>query len=59
MREMQELGAEPREGTGKGHAFSTRSKGRVPGIVYGGKDAPEPVTVDFRTLERHAARAPS
>jgi large subunit ribosomal protein L25 len=57
MRELQELVAEPREGTGKGHAFRTRSKGRVPGIVYGGKDAPEPVTVDFRTLERHAAKA--
>jgi large subunit ribosomal protein L25 len=29
----------------------------VPGIVYGGKDAPEPITVDYRTLERHAAKA--
>ncbi|HEX4078790.1 MAG TPA: 50S ribosomal protein L25/general stress protein Ctc [Rhizomicrobium sp.] len=57
MRELQELGAEPREGTGKGHAFRTRSKGRVPGIVYGGKDSPELVSVDFRTLERHVAKA--
>ena len=56
MREMQELSAEPRQGTGKGHAFRTRTKGAVPGIVYGGKEAPEPVTVDYRELERHASK---
>ena len=56
MREMQELGAEPREGKGKGHAFRTRQKGQVPGIVYGGNEAPEPITVDYRELERHAGK---
>src|ERR1700731_2208699 len=56
MREMQELSAELRQGTGKGHAFRTRSKGLVPGIVYGGNEAPEAVTVDYRELERHASK---
>ncbi|HTT84776.1 MAG TPA: 50S ribosomal protein L25/general stress protein Ctc [Rhizomicrobium sp.] len=56
MREMQELGAEPRLGKGKGHAFRTRSKGQVPGIVYGGDEAPQPIAVDFRELERHASK---
>jgi large subunit ribosomal protein L25 len=56
MREIQELGAEPRQGKGKGHAFRTRQKGQVPGIVYGGNGAPEPITVDYRELERHASK---
>lgn len=56
MREMQELGAEPRHGKGKGHAFRTRQNGQVPGIVYGGNEEPEPVTLDFRELERHASK---
>jgi large subunit ribosomal protein L25 len=57
MREMQELGAEPRQGRGKGHAFQTRSKGQVPGIVYGGNEAPEPISVEYRELERLASKA--
>jgi large subunit ribosomal protein L25 len=56
MREIQELGAEPRQGTGKGHAFRTRSSGKVPGIVYGGNEAPEPITLDFREIERLASK---
>ena len=56
MREIQELGAEPRQGKGKGHAFRTRQKGQVPGIVYGGKGEPESITVDSHELERHAGK---
>ena len=56
MREMQELSAEPRQGTGKGPAYQTRRQGRVPGILYGGKEKPEPITVDYRQLERHAGK---
>jgi large subunit ribosomal protein L25 len=56
MREMLELSAAPRQRKGKGPAFRTRSKGLVPGIVYGGTDGPEPITVDFRELERHASK---
>jgi large subunit ribosomal protein L25 len=53
MREMQELSAEARHGTGKGPAYQIRQKGQIPGIVYGGEGAPEPVSVDARTLERY------
>ena len=53
MAQIQELKAEAREGKGKGPAFRARTKGLIPGIVYGGKDQPLPVSVDFRTLERH------
>ena len=53
MRETQELRAEARTGTGKGPAFQIREKGHVPGIVYGGDTAPESISVEFRTLERH------
>ena len=56
MREMQELGAEPRHGKGKGHAFRTRQNGQIPGIVYGGNEAPEPITLDYREVERHAMK---
>src|ERR1700722_6983089 len=56
MREMQELSAEPRQGTGKGPAYQTRRQGRVPGILYGGKEKPEPITVDYRQLGRHAGK---
>ncbi len=53
MRETQELRAEARKGTGKGPSYQARLKGMVPGIVYGGDSAPETVSVDYRTLERH------
>ncbi len=53
MRETQQLRAEPRTGTGKGPAFQIRQKGHVPGVIYGGDTAPQNVSVDFRTLERH------
>ncbi|MEI9887399.1 MAG: hypothetical protein WDN08_13050 [Rhizomicrobium sp.] len=53
MRETQELRAEPRAGKGKGPAYQNRLKGSVPGVVYGGDAAPENVSVDYRTLERH------
>jgi len=53
MRETQELRAEPRSGTGKGAAFQIRRKGLVPGVIYGGKEEAQNISVDFRTLERH------
>src|SRR5215469_17151409 len=53
MAQVQELKAEAREGRGKGPSYQARSKGLIPGIVYGGKGEPETVNVDGRTLERH------
>ena len=53
MSQVQELKAEVREGTGKGPAYQARLKGQIPGVIYGGKGAPENVNLDYRTLERH------
>ncbi len=56
MREMQQITAEKRAGTGKGPAFQTRQKGHVPAVVYGGDVEPENVSVDLRQLERHSVK---
>ncbi|MSP94375.1 MAG: 50S ribosomal protein L25/general stress protein Ctc [Alphaproteobacteria bacterium] len=50
MRQMLDFAAEPRTLTGKGPAHQLRLKGRIPGIVYGGKDAPVQVQVDERNF---------
>src|SRR6185437_8623899 len=53
MAQVQELKVEAREGRGKGPAYQARLKGLIPGIIYGGKDQPQTVSVDARTLERY------
>jgi large subunit ribosomal protein L25 len=53
MAQVQELKVEARGATGKGPAFQARSKGQIPGVIYGGDQAPQNVAVDTRTLERH------
>jgi len=53
MRQVQELKAETRSGAGKGPSFQTRSKGFVPAVLYGGKNAPENVSVGAHELSRH------
>src|ERR1700684_2489920 len=52
MAQVQELKAEAREAKGKGAAFQARTKGQIPGIVYGGKDQPQTVSVDAHVLGR-------
>lgn len=52
MRQIQELSAQPRTGTGKGPSYQVRQTGAVPAVIYGGDSAPENVSVDFRSLER-------
>jgi len=52
MAQVQELKAEAREDKGKGPAFQARSKGQIPGIVYGGNDEPQTVSVDAHVLGR-------
>ena len=39
-----------REDQGKGASRRLRKEEKVPGIVYGGKDAPSMVTVDFHEI---------
>src|ERR1700743_2635330 len=53
MRQVQKLKDEARKGTGKGPSYQTRTRGLVPGVLYGGKDAPENVAVERHALERH------
>lgn len=52
MTNIQELGAEARTSRGKGPAYQARQKGLIPAIIYGGKDQPETINLDGRTLER-------
>jgi large subunit ribosomal protein L25 len=52
MAELETLRAEPRAKLGKGPAYQTRLKGFIPGIVYGGKDAPQPVQVEERGFSK-------
>ncbi|GJG84829.1 50S ribosomal protein L25 [Gemmatimonadetes bacterium T265] len=46
------LGAEPRDGTGKGVARKLRAAGRVPAVVYGHARAPQSLSVGARELGR-------
>ena len=52
MAEMKSLAATVRSGTGKGAARSVRREGQIPGVIYGGGDAPEPIALDYRDLNR-------
>ncbi|HEY1710387.1 MAG TPA: 50S ribosomal protein L25/general stress protein Ctc [Rhizomicrobium sp.] len=56
MREMQTIVAEKRAGTGKGPAYQARQKGHIPAVVYGGDAEPENVSIEARSLERHAVK---
>ncbi|GGL73832.1 50S ribosomal protein L25/general stress protein Ctc [Wenxinia marina] len=49
-REIPDLVAEVRTGTGKGAARQARREGKVPGIVYGGGNDPLPINLDFNKL---------
>ncbi len=46
MAELATLAAEVRDRGGKGAARASRRSGRVPGVIYGGKNPPEMITVD-------------
>ena len=52
MAEMQTLRVEARAKLGKGPSYQTRQKGLIPGIVYGGKDAPQPIQVEERSFQK-------
>src|SRR5208283_3298131 len=47
-----QLAAVTRSGTGKGAARSVRREGRVPAVIYGGGVKPEPISVDFRDINK-------
>lgn len=49
-KEIPDLVATERTGTGKGAARQARRDGLVPGIVYGGESEPLPINVPFNVL---------
>ncbi|WP_431300925.1 50S ribosomal protein L25/general stress protein Ctc [Tabrizicola sp. BL-A-41-H6] len=49
-REIPDLEAQVRTGTGKGAARQARREGYVPGIVYGGGKEPAPVNLKYNYL---------
>ena len=53
MAEAIELKAWSRARTGTGGARAVRREGQVPGIVYGGTDAPQNVAVEFKEISKH------
>ena len=48
MAAIKQLAAVTRSGTGKGAARSVRREGRVPGVIYGGGEKAEPISVDYK-----------
>jgi|SRR5579871_1423780 len=52
MAATKQLAAVTRSGTGKGAARSVRREGRVPAVIYGGGVKPEPISVDFKDVNR-------
>lgn len=50
MSQVLNLKAEPRERVGKGVARAARREGRVPAVIYGGKQAPDMVTLEAKAL---------
>jgi len=52
-KEIPDLVAEVRAGTGKGAARQARRAQMVPGIVYGGGIDPQPLNVKFNYLLKH------
>lgn len=49
-KEIPDLVAEARAGTGKGAARQARRAGKVPGIVYGDGKEPAPIQLEFNSL---------
>ena len=49
-REISDLHAEVRTGTGKGAARQARRNGFVPGIVYGDNAAPQAIQINYNAL---------
>ena len=52
MAETKTLAATVRSGTGKGASRSVRREGRIPGVIYGGGDAPTAIALNHRELNK-------
>lgn len=58
MAEVITLDVEARERTGKGGARTLRREGKIPAIVYGGKNEPQKIALDAVELKRILVRNP-
>ena len=52
MAETKTLAATVRSGIGKGAARSTRRAGRIPAVIYGGGAAAQPISLDYREVNK-------
>jgi large subunit ribosomal protein L25 len=52
MSDIHTLSAEPKERAGKGAARAARRTGRIPGVIYGAKQAPVMITLDPQEMSR-------
>lgn len=52
MAANKQLAVTVRSGTGKGAARSVRRENRVPGVIYGGGEPAQPISVDYKTLNQ-------
>ena len=52
MAAIKHLAAVTRSGIGKGAARSVRREGRVPGVIYGGGQKAEPISVDYKEINK-------
>lgn len=52
MSDALTLAAETRDRAGKGASRALRREGRVPAVIYGGKEEPTPIHVEARELVR-------
>ncbi len=52
MAQVRPLKIQTRERTGTGGARASRRAGLVPGVIYGGKEAPAAIAIETRELEK-------
>ena len=52
MAANKTLAATTRTGTGKGAARSVRRENRVPAVIYGGGEAAQPISLDYKTINQ-------
>lgn len=57
MASFVSIEAEARERAGKGAARATRRAGKVPGVIYGAKQAPSLIALDPRIVAREMGRS--
>jgi large subunit ribosomal protein L25 len=54
MSDITTLVAQPRDRAGKGVARATRREGRVPAVIYGGKEPPVLIALELKDMARRA-----